>query len=166
MSVDAVSSNKSATAPVSNLGQVSRIPSQVLDQDDFLKLVMAQMTAQDPLNPKKDTDFIAQMAQFSALEQSRTMQSDMAQLRSEQQVLQANSLIGRQVTVLDDSKTILGGQVSAVHMLDGSPRLVVGGDDYSLSQVLTIQAPPAATPAAHPTSTYLPQYSTTTAYLE
>jgi flagellar basal-body rod modification protein FlgD len=147
MSINAINSSGS----ISNFNQISRIPSQVLDQDDFLKLVMAQMTAQDPLNPKKDTDFIAQMAQFSALEQSRSMQSDMSKLRSEQQVLQANSLLSRQVTLMDSDQQVIRGVVSAVHMLDGAPRLVVGGRDYDLSQVLTIMPQPTETaPIAHP----------------
>ena len=126
---------------VSNLGEVSRVPSQVLDQDDFLKLLMAQMTSQDPLNPKKDTDFIAQMAQFSALEQSRAMQSDMAHLRADQQVLQANALIGRHVTVQGSGDNDITGTVLGVLVQDGTPKILVNGVAYDLNQVLRIAAP-------------------------
>ena len=73
----------------------SRIPLQVLGQDDFLKLLVAQLSAQDPLNPQKDTEFIAQMAQFTSLEQSKTMGSNIAALRSQQDFVQANALLGR-----------------------------------------------------------------------
>ena len=59
-----------------------------LDRDAFLQLLIAQMQNQDPLNPMDDRDFIAQMAQFSALEQQQAMTRSM-----EQQ--QAYSLLGR-----------------------------------------------------------------------
>ena len=84
----------------------SRIPTQTLGQDDFLQLLVAQLTAQDPLNPKGDLDSIAQMAQFSALEQNkalveqsktllelnRTLGEELSALRSEQQSAEASAL--------------------------------------------------------------------------
>src|ERR1041385_6444330 len=76
---------------------LSRIPIQTLGQDDFLKLLTTQMSAQDPLNPQTDTQFIAQMAQFSSLEQNKSMQADLAKLRSDQELSQANGLIGKNV---------------------------------------------------------------------
>ena len=59
----------------------TRLPVQTLNQNDFLKLVLAQLTNQDPLNPQKDTEFIAQMTQFSALEQAKSMQTDIYALQ-------------------------------------------------------------------------------------
>ena len=47
-----------------------RSPKKVLDQDDFLELLITQFSTQDPLNPVTDTAFIAQMAEFTALELS------------------------------------------------------------------------------------------------
>ncbi|MBC8001041.1 MAG: hypothetical protein H7X97_00520 [Opitutaceae bacterium] len=115
-----------------------RIPTQVLGQDDFLKLLVAQMTSQDPLSPQKDTEFISQMASFTSLEQTKTMQKDMAQMRGDQQVLQANSLLGRTVIVQADKETKVAGQVSAVEIEAGKPMVVVNGQSYDLSQVVTI----------------------------
>ena len=112
----------------------SRIPMQVLDQDDFLKLFVAQMTSQDPLNPKTDTDFVAQMAQFSSLEQSRAMQGDMAKL-------QANTLIGRLVE-FQDQDGLFRGVVEAVQMDAGRPKLVVNGKAYDLSTISAIEPAP------------------------
>ena len=54
-----------------------------LGQDDFLQLLVKQMTAQDPMNPQGDTEFIAQMAQFSSLEQTKSMSSDIAMLKAQ-----------------------------------------------------------------------------------
>ena len=112
----------------------TRVPLQVLDQDDFLRLFVAQMTSQDPLNPKADTDFIAQMAQFSALEQSRAMQSDMA-------TLQANTLIGR-VVELQETDGLIRGVVDSVLMDAGTPKLVVNGQAFDLGAVRAIEPAP------------------------
>jgi flagellar basal-body rod modification protein FlgD len=123
-----ISSTSSST---SQLPAASRIPVQVLGQEDFLKLLVAQMTAQDPLNPQKDTEFIAQMAQFSALEQSKSTQSEMAKI-------QANGLLGKTVEMQVSPELILQGTVTAVQIEAGTPKLVVNGQQFDLSQVMTV----------------------------
>ena len=117
-----------------------RVPQKVMNQDDFLDLVVAQMTNQDPLNPRTDTEFIAQMAQFSALEQSKTMQSDMASLRKEQQLLQANAVLGRTVELKDDMDQLITGTVSAIQLDAGTPKIVVNGQSYDLSTLLSVRS--------------------------
>ncbi len=57
-----------------------RQPSHELGKDDFLKLLMAQMTNQDPTNPLDNTEFISQMAQFSSLEQMTNMSQNLERL--------------------------------------------------------------------------------------
>ena len=132
-----------ATTPVTYYGQLSgpeaRMPQRTLGQQDFLKLLVAQMTQQDPLNPKADMDFIAQMAQFTSLEQSRSMQSSMA-------LLEANSLLGRTVSLEHEGQTVTG-VVSAVQIEEGTPQIVVGGQKYELKQVLGLEPAPASAPA-------------------
>lgn len=112
-----------------------RTPVQTLGQDDFLKLLVAQMSQQDPMNPQKDSEFIAQMAQFSSLEQAKTMQQDMSSLR-------ASALLGDTVTVADENNKDTGtltGIVSQVLVEKGVPKLLVDGRRYLLSDVLAIQ---------------------------
>lgn len=121
-----------------------RLPSKTLGQDDFLQLLVAQLSAQDPLNPQKDTEFIAQMAQFSALEQTRTMQSDISGLRSEQQTAQAASMIGRTVSLQESSGVITTGVVSGLSLQTGTPQIIVNGKPYALSQLLGVTAPSPA----------------------
>jgi flagellar basal-body rod modification protein FlgD len=140
MITDAIPYVATTTAPAA----ASRIPIQTLGQDDFLKLLVTQMTAQDPLNPKKDTDFIAQMAQFSSLEQAKAMQQDIAQMRAEQQFLQANALLGEQVVLQASSDTTAEGIVSAVVIEGGIPKIAVGDRSYTLNQVIHVSTPPVA----------------------
>ena len=116
-----------------------RVPSKTLTQNDFLKLLVAQMTQQDPLNPKSDIEKIPQMVSFTQLEQSKNMQADIASLRGQQEILQANSLLGRTVEIQDESKAVITGPVTAVQMEEGTPKLVVNGARYALGDLLSIQ---------------------------
>ncbi|MBT3276089.1 MAG: flagellar hook assembly protein FlgD, partial [Spirochaetales bacterium] len=61
-----------------SLGNISE--SDNLGKDDFMKILITQLTHQDPTEPMKDTEFIAQMAQFSTLEQITNMTQDFSKL--------------------------------------------------------------------------------------
>jgi flagellar basal-body rod modification protein FlgD len=115
--------------------------SQTLTQANFLQLLVTQMTSQDPLNPQSDTAFAAQLAQFSALQQSQTMAGDM-------QGLQANSLIGRTVSVASSTNTsqTTTGVVSAVQVASGDQQILVNGQAYDLSAITSI-SPTVTAPA-------------------
>jgi flagellar hook assembly protein FlgD len=84
------------------------------------------------------------MAQFSALEQAKTMQTDMAQMQTSQQLLSANNLLGRTVVLQTGQDTTTTGAVSAVQVQAGTPLIVVNGQAYDLSTLLSIT--PAPTP--------------------
>lgn len=71
-----------------------------LGKDDFMKILIAQLQNQDPTNPMEDTDFIAQMAQFSALEQTMNLTKafeKFAESQSQSQLIQYNSFVGKSV---------------------------------------------------------------------
>jgi len=133
------------TIPATNPtpGVTAPNPSQSLNQADFLKLLVTQMTSQDPLNPQSDTAFAAQLAQFSALQESTVMAGNM-------QGMQATSLIGSTVSVGASSQSATG-VVSQVDMSSGMPQIEINGQLYSLSQITSIAptvAPLPTTPAA------------------
>lgn len=117
-----------------------RIPNKTLTQEDFLKLLVAQLKSQDPLNPMKDTEFIGQMVQFSALEQNKTMQSTISAMNSSQRIIQANSMLGRIVQLIEEDGTISTGIVSSVVFDQNSPQIVVNGKAYSLEQILSVES--------------------------
>ncbi len=124
MSTSAVSETSSGQS-LSELfaSDASRIPQKTLGQQDFLELLVAQLKAQDPLNPTKDTEFIAQMAQFTSLEQAKSTASEMSTLRS---LIQGNELLGRTITYRTSKDAAdQTGQVTAVSMRDGKPSLTI-----------------------------------------
>jgi len=134
MATDSISTATSSNV-FANLGQQSRMPVTTLDQDDFLKLLVTQMTTQDPMNPMDDLTSISQMASFSALEQSKATQASMA-------MLQANSMLGNFVQVTDDEGGVSYGQVEQVQMIKGEPQLVINGERHTLDKVSAVSATP------------------------
>lgn len=108
---------------------------KTLGQDDFLKLLVTQLSNQDPMSPKADTDFFAEMATFSSVEQLKSMQGEMVALREAQELTQAHSFLGRTVTVALDDDILTSGLVSAVQLTAGRPQLIVDDVAYDLNQV-------------------------------
>ena len=119
-----------------------------LNSQDFMKLLSVQFQHQDPMKPMEDTAFIAQMAQFSSLEQTSSMTAQLTSLSSAQNVTAANSYLGHQVTLDDGQGGTATGQVTGVEMASGTPRLVVGDFTYPLSAVLLVEPMPASLPPA------------------
>jgi flagellar basal-body rod modification protein FlgD len=114
-----------------------------LGQEDFMKLLAVQFQQQDPMKPKEDTEFIAQMAQFTSLDQTKALVAQMTQLSASQQVTAANSYIGRQVTLDVGNDQVVTGVVSGVEVTDGTPRLIVGDLTFDLSSVRLVEPAPA-----------------------
>ncbi|WP_367307431.1 flagellar hook capping FlgD N-terminal domain-containing protein [Alicyclobacillus acidocaldarius] len=114
-----------------------------LNENDFMQLLVTQLQNQDPLNPVDNTQMLAQLAQFSALEEmTQVAQTDVQvlnavqNLESEMSLLMAHSLIGASVTVQDASGNQVQGTVSSVTMNQGTPQIVVNGTSYPLTQVV------------------------------
>ena len=148
MSVSSVNSTTPA-ATASDMSQVASVtlPQKTLGQADFLKLLVAQLSAQDPLNPVSNTDFAAQMAQFSTLQATQSMQTNLSAVQSGLAMLEAGSLLGKTVNLKTSDGQAVTGVVSSVQYQAGSssPTVVVNGQTYSLSQVTSIAQTPAQT---------------------
>ena len=89
-----------------------------LGKDDFLKMLVTQLQNQDPLKPMDDTAFVAQMAQFSTLEQMKNMNTAVL-------ATQANGMIGDKVTWMNDSNEAIEGVVKGVSIVSGESKLIV-----------------------------------------
>lgn len=80
-----------------------------LGKDDFLKILITQLQNQDPTSPMDDKEFIAQMAQFSSLEQMSNIATSMNNLTAitqQSQLIQFNSFVGKTVTWHKASKEL------------------------------------------------------------
>jgi len=124
----------------------SKAPDAVMGKNDFLKMLVTQLSYQDPLNPVDSTDFAAQLAQFSSLEQMQNMSAALekgneltSSLLAFAALGQAAGLVGKNVeaTVQDENGASqkVAGIVDAVRMSNAGPVLDVGGTLVSLDQV-------------------------------
>ncbi len=103
-----------------------------------MKLLVTQLTTQDPLKPMEDTAFIAQMASFSSLEQMRGLSKDFASFTKGQKIDAAQTYLGRQVTLTGKDGQDVTGRVTSVNMNDGTPEIMVNGVNYDPASVRQI----------------------------
>ena len=108
-----------------------------LDKNDFLKMLITQLTHQDPTEPMKDRDFIAQMAQFSTLEQITNMNEGISKVLSLVSSSQAFSLLGKIVSVTDGKGEVTG----LVEEITGGefPQVLVGGKYYNITDIKRVK---------------------------
>ena len=112
---------------------VQKTPKNELGKEDFLKLLVAQLTHQDPTNPMNDTEFVAQLATYSSLEQQMTMNKNLEALIMQQSLstaAQATALIGSIVSYTDDDGNYRMGQVVFLDIVGGEVNLVLN-DEYN-----------------------------------
>ena len=107
-----------------------------LGKDDFLKLLITQLSNQDPTNPMENTEFIAQMAQFSSLEQMTNMNESFGRMASMINSSQAATTIGKTVEI-DAGDTTTRGVVEATTM-GQNPQVLVNGMYYDLNKINAI----------------------------
>ena len=113
-----------------------RKASNELGKDDFLKILIAQLSNQDPTSPMENTEFIGQMAQFSSLEQMTNMSQNFEKMSSFINSSEAQSMLGRTVEIdLGDTSTI--GTVEA-STRGAEPRVLVNGMYYSMDQIKAV----------------------------
>lgn len=112
-----------------------------LGKDDFLKLLLAQLSNQDPLKPLEDKEFITQLAQFNTLEQMQAMNKNLVDMLAGMSLASASDMIGKTVRV-STASGMAQGVVTAVTMTDGKAKLsVTSGDEVvqvSLTQVTAV----------------------------
>ena len=113
-----------------------RTASQSLGKDDFLKLLITQLSNQDPTNPMEDTEFISQMAQFSSLEQITNMNESFAKMASMINSSQGMNLLGKTVD-MDIGDATTQGVVEAATMGE-KPQVMVNGMYYDLEKIKSI----------------------------
>jgi flagellar basal-body rod modification protein FlgD len=122
-----------------------------LGPDAFLKLLTAQLQNQDPLHPMDQTQSVAQLAQFSALQASTALKDSFATFQSNFSVMQSAGLIGKSVSAqaTDSSGTTVTvtGTVKTITVINGQPQFTLAGSDGKLvtdSHGIPVQLPTSA----------------------
>jgi len=139
--------NPSAAGNIVYAGANPSAGRTTLDSADFMKLMIAQLSAQDPMNPMKDTEFISQMANFTALENSRTLSESFKSFATQQTLAAAPNFMGRYVTVNDPNNPAQGsisGIVDSVVLNGTAPSVIIGGNSYPTRLITAMGIPPVA----------------------
>lgn len=130
-----------AVAPVNSTQQVTQ-SAFGLDFESLLKIILTELTYQDPLKPVDNYEFVSQLGQFSQLQLSQTLNDNVTQLLASQAATQAVGLIGRTVDFNSGNGgsggTTLSGQVTAVSFSSGQPLLTIETADGSTVGDLSI----------------------------
>ncbi|MDA3808795.1 MAG: flagellar hook assembly protein FlgD [Spirochaetaceae bacterium] len=114
-----------------------RVQKEGLDKDDFLKILITQLSHQDPTKPMEDKEFIAQMAQFSTLEQMTNMNEGFTKVADRMQSSQALGMLGRTVEI-ENGESLISGKVEVV--TGGEyPNLLVNGKYYDMESISRIR---------------------------
>lgn len=144
MSTVTSTNSASSLRTIEDLTSQQRTVNKELGQDQFMQLLVQQMANQDPLSPTSDTDFIAQLAQFSMLNQMTSMSDSTVQS-------QMYSLVGKYVYVYGDSsqQSLTAGLVDGVVKEGGVNYLVIGDQKYKLSDVVGVANVSETKPSAN-----------------
>ena len=126
-------------------GASSGAATKDLDKSAFMKLLVAQLQNQDPMAPTDNQAFIAQLAQFSSLEEMQGVNENLVALGLLQegnaligQLTDSSGLIGKTVVYQDGSGGEASGQVEAVKLIDGQVLLSIGGSEIPLLSLIAV----------------------------
>jgi len=111
----------------------------LLDKDAFLRLMLAQLTHQDPFKPQDTSTFLTQLAQITQLEQMMNLNEGLSNLLKTQVYTQAVTLIGRQVKIKLPGGEEAVGIVEKVVFQNNQAGVGVNGNVYSLSEVVEVK---------------------------
>ncbi len=118
----------------------NRQPSDAMGKDQFLKILITQLTNQDPMQPMQDRDFIAQMAQFTSVEQLMNMSTELSMLRNN--IGAASSIIGKHVQWFEYDErgevVTMNGQVDAIVSKNGILFAKIGRDEVPIDYLISI----------------------------
>ena len=127
----------SAAAPKAS-GTTETKSKTAVDYESFLKLLVAEMKNQDPTKPMESTDFVAQLATFSQVEQSVQSNAKLDQILQSTALSQAGSLIGREITSADGATS---GIISEVRIKsDGVVAVLANGKEVPVGDGVVIKA--------------------------
>ena len=129
----------------SNVQKAARTPQKELGKEEFLQILVTQLRNQDPMQPLQDKEFIAQMAQFSSLEQSMNMSNEIKALRNSAGMVA--SLIGMSATWMntakDGSAQNGSGVITSIVWRDGVQYATINKSEVPVSDILSLTYDPA-----------------------
>jgi flagellar basal-body rod modification protein FlgD len=130
-----------AVSGISATGSTASQSAFGLDFQSLLKIILTQLTYQDPLKPLDNFQFVSQLAQFSQLQQAQSLNDQITSLLASQAAGQATSLLGKKVDLTTaNTNAVVTGTVSAVSFASGTPQLTITTADGQTMSGVSIAA--------------------------
>ena len=134
----------SLSSAASTPGNTIKNKSLGLKPEDFIKMMVTQLQNQDPLQPAKNEELLAQMSQIGQLESSTQLKESLKSMVLQNNIGAAGNLIGKSVQGLDDLNNSVKGLVNSVRVIDGNVALELdNGKTLAMDRVTSIGAAPA-----------------------
>jgi len=132
---------------ISNINQIStnttanpaRTNSNTFDSDQFMQILMAQLTHQNPLEPMNNAEMMSQFSQLNSLQELRDIHTAVDKVSASNQVIYLASLIGKTVKVNRPDGNVLEGVVEEVITEKDNPQLRIGTEKVSVSDVIEVK---------------------------
>lgn len=118
--------------------QVTHDRLQDLDVDKFLKLMLAELQNQDPLEPMDNAQMMQQIGEIRSIAATDKLSTTLSGVQLGQALASASSLLGKTITGLSDDNAQVNGKVDRITVADGVPKLHVGGDTVDLKNIREI----------------------------
>lgn len=108
---------------------------EIANTQDFMTLLVAQLQAQNPLEPMESSEFLSQLSQLQTVSELRTISSALSQ----QSLGSALSLIGHTVSFEDSAGTLQSAVVERVELNDGEWTVIADGRELSLGELIAVE---------------------------
>ncbi|MEM5421248.1 flagellar hook capping FlgD N-terminal domain-containing protein [Paraburkholderia ferrariae] len=125
------------TSSVTSVGGASPA-STTLGMQDLLKILLTQLQYQDPTQPMDNAQFVAQIAQFATLDQTKQMADSITQLVASESLTQSVGLLGRTVGYTVSSTSSGSGQVTSISLSNGTPTMTITASDGTVTNGISV----------------------------
>jgi flagellar basal-body rod modification protein FlgD len=120
-----------------------------LKTEDFIKMMVTQLQNQDPMEPAKNQELLAQMSQIGQLQSSSSLQDTLKTVMLQSQLTNSGAMIGKSIKAMDADGNVVTGIVNSVKVVDGAVNLQLdNGQTMPLTSVTEIAGTPVGAAAA------------------
>jgi len=135
MAVTSVSSYYTTSASTQSPGSTTKSTNAELDFNDLLKIIVTQLSQQNPSKAASTTDLVNQYMSIANLQSSTTLKTNSeTEVEQARQTFAAN-LVGKKVNILDKDANLITGSIESSRVLDKSILLTIGGTEYDSSAI-------------------------------
>lgn len=118
--------------------KVSNTRNNLGEKDIFLKILAAELSNQDPMNAKDNTQYITQLAQFTSLEQSQNLNANLSKILTSQRITEGTMLLGKNIEIMANDNSMISDVVNKVRKIGNDIYLECVKGTYHIDNVIGV----------------------------